>query len=105
MSSPVPPLLCHYLCQSRSGTRATITVHHFFSEVPHICSLKHVPPHKKMIYGEIKPLPDEYKSYGLGIQRVYHAKKVTYSEPTRYWAKEPRHPETVSDEKYLLPLP
>ena len=47
-------------------TREMIEVHHFFSEVPHIASLRPLP--KTDLDRVLKLLPDE-KSDGVGIQR------------------------------------
>ena len=75
-------------------TRATIEMHHSFSEVPHFGSLILLP---KTVRGKIKLVPDE-KSHSLGIQRE-SCKEMTGFR--RFWAKEPRH-SNISHEKCYL---
>ena len=52
--------------QKVQSTRATIEMHHFFSEVPDLRSLTLLS--QKLIWRKLKRLPEE-KSHSLGVQR------------------------------------
>ena len=75
-------------------------LHHFFSNTtPHFGSLRSLP---KTDCGEkIKLLVPDEKTHGLGIQRE-SCKKRKMASFRRFWVKQPRQSENISDEKCYL---